>query len=58
MSFNAAKDILTVTDGSHTATLHFFGKYTIGNFHGSADGANGTLIVDPTTHATLLASAR
>jgi hypothetical protein len=58
MSFNAAKDILTVTDGSHTAKLQFFGKYAIGNFHASFDGANGTLIVDPTTHATLLASAR
>jgi hypothetical protein len=48
---------LTLTDGTHTATIDFFGKYTIGSFHASADGFGGTQIVDPGSHA-LLASAR
>ena len=50
--------VLTATDGSHTAVLNFFGKYTLGNFHASSDGGSGTLLVDPHSHATLLASAR
>jgi hypothetical protein len=49
--------LLTVTDGTHTANIDFFGKYTISNFLVSNDGSNGTLIVDPASHA-LLASAR
>jgi hypothetical protein len=49
--------VLTVTDGTNTATLTMFGNYTKADFHASDDGANGTLIVDPGGHA-LLASAR
>jgi fibronectin-binding autotransporter adhesin len=52
-----SKGILTVTNGTQTAELTFLGKYTIGNFHASADPAGGTLIVDP-HHPMLLASAR
>jgi hypothetical protein len=48
--------VLTVTDGTHTAKLEFFGKYTGANFHASSLNG-GTLIVDPASHA-LLASAR
>ncbi len=48
--------VLTVTDGTHTAMLDFFGKYTIANFNASSL-FSGTLIVDPASHA-LLASAR
>jgi hypothetical protein len=50
--------VLTVTDGTHTATLDFFGQYTLADFHGSTGFSGGTLIVDPGTHATLLASSR
>jgi hypothetical protein len=53
---NSTHGVLTVADGSHTATLDFFGKYTLGNFHASSDPFGGTLIVDPGTHA-ILASA-
>ncbi len=48
--------VLTVKDGTHTATLDFFGKYTRANFDASSLNG-GTLIVDPTPHA-LLASVR
>jgi hypothetical protein len=54
---NSTQGVLTVSDGTHTATLDFFGKYTLGNFHASSDPSGGTLIVDPATHAALLASA-
>jgi hypothetical protein len=49
--------VLTVSDGTHTATLDFLGKYTLGNFHASSDPSGGTLIVGSGTHATLLSSA-
>ena len=49
---------LTLSDGSHTATIDFIGKYTLGNFHASADGSGGTLIVDPTANHMLLARSR
>jgi hypothetical protein len=49
--------VLTLFDGTHTAKIDFFGKYTIKNFVFSNDGSNGTLITDPGSHA-LLASAR
>jgi hypothetical protein len=48
--------VLTVSDGTHVATLDFFGKYTLANFHASSLNG-GTMIVDPGSHA-LLASAR
>jgi hypothetical protein len=55
---NSTEGVLTVTDGTHSATLDFFGKYTLGNFHASSGPSGGTLITDPGTHAPLLASAR
>ncbi len=54
---NATEGVLTVTNGAQTADLTFLGKYTIGDFHASADPSGGTLIVDPSTHAALLAIA-
>ncbi len=53
---NTTQGVLTVTDGTHTAHLTMFGNYTKANFLASADSAGGTLIVDPATHAILLAS--
>jgi hypothetical protein len=54
---NAAhtQGVLAVTDGTRTADLIMFGKYTTANFHASADGFAGTKIVDPPSHHTLLA---
>ena len=49
--------ILTVTNGTQTAHLTFFGTYKRANFLASADPQGGTLIVDPPPHHTLLASA-
>jgi hypothetical protein len=50
--------VLTISDGSHTATLKLAG----GNFSGStfelsADGGNGTIVVDPKVHAFVAAAA-
>ena len=41
--------ILTVSDGTHTANLHFMGSYSPGNFHFVSDGAGGTIVYDPPT---------
>jgi hypothetical protein len=38
---------LTVSDGTHTASLKLLGQYTAGNFNLSADGHGGTLVSDP-----------
>jgi autotransporter passenger strand-loop-strand repeat protein len=38
---------LTVSDGTHTATLNLLGHYVAGNFVAQADGNGGTLITDP-----------
>jgi hypothetical protein len=40
---NSTPGVLRVTDWTHTATLDFFGKYTLGNFHASSDPLGGTL---------------
>ena len=39
---------LTVTDGTHVATIALAGNYTSGTFITSSDGHNGTKVVDPT----------
>ena len=38
---------LTVTDGTHTATLTLLGQYAAGQFHLTSDGAGGTFVTDP-----------
>ncbi|WP_342722047.1 NF038122 family metalloprotease [Bradyrhizobium sp. B097] len=44
-SFDAASGELSVSDGSHTATLHFLGVYAQDNFQFTNDGNGGTLVV-------------
>jgi autotransporter passenger strand-loop-strand repeat protein len=39
--------ILTVGDGTHTATLSLLGNYTFASFKLANDGGGGTLVVDP-----------
>ena len=38
---------LTVSDGTHTASLSLLGQYSAADFALSADGHGGTLITDP-----------
>jgi autotransporter passenger strand-loop-strand repeat protein len=38
---------LTVSDGTHTASIHLLGQYVEANFTKQSDGAGGTLITDP-----------
>lgn len=57
-SGSATQGVLTVTDGTDTARLTMFGDYKTADFKPSADGLGGTMILDPTTHSPLLASAR
>ena len=38
---------LTVSDGTHTATINLLGQYTAANFNKQTDGHGGTLITDP-----------
>ena len=40
-------DVLTVSDGTHTANLHFAGNYTAQNFKFVSDGGSGTTVYDP-----------
>jgi hypothetical protein len=42
-------NVLTVSDGTHTANINFSGSYTLANFQFASDGANGTLVTDPPT---------
>jgi hypothetical protein len=52
VNFTTAKEVyaggtLNVTDGVHTANLHFDGSYELSNFVLSSDGHGGTLVIDP-----------
>jgi hypothetical protein len=47
--------VLTVTDGTNTASLTMFGNFTPKSFHVSADGFGGTQIFDPPSKHTMLA---
>jgi autotransporter passenger strand-loop-strand repeat protein len=38
---------LTVSDGTHVATLHLLGQYSAADFAIASDGHGGTLITDP-----------
>ncbi|MGY4508851.1 Ig-like domain-containing protein [Bradyrhizobium sp. USDA 3650] len=44
---NNSPGILTVSDGTHTASIELLGNYSLANFAASSDGHGGTLIVDP-----------
>ncbi len=46
-TFDSAHDILTVSDGTHTAALQLTGPYSLGNFQFQDDGNGGTVVWDP-----------
>jgi fibronectin-binding autotransporter adhesin len=46
-NFNAATDTLSVTDGTHSAVLHFNGAYQAANFSFTTDNSGGTIVYDP-----------
>jgi hypothetical protein len=52
---NHTQGVLSVTDGTNTASLTMFGNYTPASFHLSADGFGGTQIFDPPSKHTILA---
>jgi hypothetical protein len=46
-SGNNSPGTLTVSDGTHTASLALLGNYSLANFTASSDGHGGTIVVDP-----------
>jgi VCBS repeat-containing protein len=46
-SYNSTADTLTVSDGTHDATLHFNGTYQAANFSFVSDENGGTIVYDP-----------
>ena len=59
-SGTTASGVLTVSDGTHTAHLHFIGDYTAASWTLSNDGGGGTVVIDPTAakaHAIVAAAA-
>jgi hypothetical protein len=46
-SGNTLSGVLTVSDGSHVATLNMIGNYVLGSFKTNTDGHGGTLLTDP-----------
>jgi hypothetical protein len=42
-----ANGVLTVGDGTNTATLDFNGSYVLANFSFASDGSGGTIVYDP-----------
>ena len=53
---NHLSGTLTVTDGTHTASLTLLGQYSTGNFNLASDGHGGTIVTDP-QHPSLVGSA-
>src|SRR5262249_19475406 len=51
-SGTASGEILTVTDGSHTANIALLGNYIASTFVTSSDGHGGTNVVDPSATET------
>jgi VCBS repeat-containing protein len=56
INFNSVHDsysngVLTVTDGTNTATLDFNGTYVLANFKFASDGGGGTIVYDPPVSA-------
>ena len=49
--------VLTLSDGSDTATIKFAGSYSIDSFHFASDGKGGTLVYDPPTGPTLVGTS-
>jgi hypothetical protein len=46
-SGNNSPGTLTVSDGTHTASIALLGNYTLANFTASSDGHGGTSVIDP-----------
>jgi hypothetical protein len=46
-SGNNSPGTLTVSDGTHTASIALLGNYSLANFTASSDGHGGTSVVDP-----------
>jgi hypothetical protein len=46
-SGNNSPGILTVSDGTHVASIALLGNYSLANFTASSDGHGGTSFVDP-----------
>ncbi|MGZ5545154.1 MAG: beta strand repeat-containing protein, partial [Limisphaerales bacterium] len=46
-SFNSGTNVLTVSDGTHSAILHFNGVYSAASFSLASDGGTGTIVYDP-----------
>jgi large repetitive protein len=44
---NNSPGTLTVSDGTHTASIALLGNYSLANFTASSDGHGGTSVVDP-----------
>nr|WP_249157869.1 FecR domain-containing protein [Bradyrhizobium sp. KB893862 SZCCT0404] len=49
--------VLTLNDGTDTATIKFAGSYSIDSFHFASDGKGGTLVYDPPTGQTLVGTS-
>jgi len=46
-TYDTSTGILSVTDGTNTANLKFFGTYSQDNFQFAPDGDGGTIVYDP-----------
>ena len=49
---------LTVSDGTHTASIALLGNYSLATFTASSDGHGGTSVVDPPLLASQVSGAR
>src|SRR5262249_34476335 len=54
---NHLSGTLTVTDGTHTASLTLLGQYSANDFSLASDGHGGTMVTDPQHHPSLVGSA-
>jgi len=59
MSFlsSFANNTLSLTDGTHSTSLHFNGSYSSANFSFASDGQGGTIIYDPPAASVNAAAA-
>jgi VCBS repeat-containing protein len=57
-SFNAKTDVLSVSDGTNGAKLHFVGNYQAENFKFLSDGEGDTIVYDPPVLDNLDVSVR
>ncbi|OKO82962.1 hypothetical protein AC628_02665, partial [Bradyrhizobium sp. NAS96.2] len=50
---NASGGTLTVTDGTHTASIALLGSYLASTFVASSDGHGGTSVIDPPANTNI-----